>query len=174
MFENLYGNMSLSESEILARQKAQIEAANTMQQKQENNFFSNMKKKYDGVPNFVWYLKPEQIQKSAKDRIFREMIRGQISYDDNGQYFQDSKFLENLIIAAQDELINNSTIRDALVYYDSSLPGNQNVITLRARYENLVYIYNVLYNKLMNVKMSGNVGCLIDIQNILGAYRNAL
>lgn len=140
----------------------------------DNSWFATMKKKFPDVPNFLVYLKPEQIQRYAKERIFREMVRGQIDYTEYGQYFTDSKFLENLIIAASDELISNSTIRDALVYYDTYNPGIQNVITERAKKENLVFVFNILLNRLTSAKMSGNIGVLTDIQYVLGSYKNII
>lgn len=142
--------------------------------KPDMSYFGAMKRKFQDVPNFIWYLKPEQIQKSAKERIFREMIRGSIDYSENGQYFQDTKFLENLIIAAQDELINNTIIRDSLKFYNYSFPGQIDVIKLVARYENLAYVMNVIYNKLNETKYTGNIGPLTDIQYILNSYRNLL
>ncbi len=140
--------------------------------KNDNSWFSSMRRRYPDAPNFIIYLKPEQIQRSAKERIFREMVRGQIDYSEYGQYFSDSKFLENLIIAASDELISNSTLRDALVFYDMYNPGIQNVITERAKKENLVFVFNILLDRLTTVKMSGNIGYLTDIQYVLNSYRN--
>ena len=140
----------------------------------DNCYFASMIRRYPDAPNFIVYLKPEQIQRSAKERIFREMVRGQINYAEYGQYYQDSKFLENLIIAANDELISNATLRDALAFYDLYCPGQQNVITCRARHENLVYVYYVILTKLNEVKFYNNVGYLADLQYILNGYRNAL
>ncbi len=137
-------------------------------------WFANMIRRYPDMPNFVKLLKPEMIQRSAKERIFREMIRGQINYSEYGQYFLDNKFLENAIIAAQDELNYNITLRDALVFYDFNCPGQQNVINARAKHENLVYVFNVILNKLMEVKYTDNIGAITDIQYVLGSYRNIL
>ena len=141
--------------------------------KQDISYFGAMKRKFQD-DNIVWHLKPEQIQKSAKDRIFREMVSGIIDYSENGKYFQDSKFLENLIIAAQDELNNNTIIRDSLRLYNYSFPGKIDAIKLGARYENLSYVMSVIYNKLNEIKFTGNIGVLTDIQYTLGSYRNLL
>ena len=91
-----------------------------------------------------------------------------------GFYYNDSKFLENLLIAAQDELINNSTERDALGLYNATYPGNQTAINLFSRHDALTRIYSVLTDKLSYVKRTGNIGYLADIQYILAAYKNAL
>jgi hypothetical protein len=139
----------------------------------QNNYFTSMNQKYK-TSEFVFYLKPEQIQKAAKDRIFKEMIQGRIDYSIFGFYFNDSKFLENLLIAAQDELINNSTLRDALALYNTTYPGVQNAMNLFSRHDALSRIYSVLFDKLTFVKSTGNVGYLADIQYVLAAYKNAL
>lgn len=139
----------------------------------QNNFFTSMNQKYQRS-DFLIMLKPEQIQKYAKDRIFKEMVQGKIDYTIFGFYYNDSKFLENLLIAAQDELINNSIIRDALGFYNNSFPGNQNIINLLTRYDNLAQVYHVLFDKLSAVKNTGNVGYLADIQYILAAHKNTL
>lgn len=139
----------------------------------QNNYFTSMNQKYK-TSDFVYYLKPEQIQKSAKEKIFKEMIQGRIDYTIFGLYFNDSKFLENLLIAAQDELINNSTIRDALGLYVNTYPGNQYAMNLYSRHDTLSRVYSVLFNKLTYVKSTGNVGYLADIQYVLAEYKNAL
>ena len=134
---------------------------------QQNNYFTTMIKRYNGNGDFVNFLKPEQIQRSAKERIFREMVRGQIDYSIFGIYFEDPKFLENLIVACENELSNYSTVAMSLDFFDSYYPGNNNVIFNKNRYNSLVQIYTVLRDKLFAVKITGNVGCLTDIQYIL-------
>ena len=168
-------NLELSgnekKEELTGENKVQIQEI--INPSDQNNYFTAMNLKYKRS-DFVFYLKPEQIQKSAKERIFKEMIQGRIDYTVFGFYFNDSKFLENLLIAAQDELINNSTIRDALVFLNQAYPGNQNVINLISRYDSLSRVYTVLTDKLNFVKSTGNVGYLSDIQYVLAAYRNTL
>lgn len=137
------------------------------------SYFGAMRKKFQN-DNIVWYLKPEDIQKAAKNRIFREMVSGVINYSENGKYFQDSKFLENLILAAQNELTNNIIIRDALRMYNYTFPGHMEAGKLGARYENLTIIMNTILNKLNEVKFTGNIGVLTDIQRTFGHYRNLL
>lgn len=142
--------------------------------KPDTSYFGSMKRKYQDATNFIWYLKPEQIQKAAKERIFKEMIRGQIDYGENGQYFQDPKFLDNLIIAARDELVNNTTIRDALRFTDMNIPGQANVIINLSRFEGLSVVYNEIYNRLVSLRFTGDVGQLADLQYKMGNYRNLL
>jgi len=134
---------------------------------QQNNYFTMMLNKYNGNENFIVALKPEQIQRSAKERIFREMIRGQIDYTKYGKYFADTKFLENLIIAADNELTNNSVVSTALQFYDLNYPGDVNIRYNVARYNNLTIIYNAILYRLMMIKQTGDIGWLTDLQHVV-------
>lgn len=137
------------------------------------NYFEDMIQRYE-TEDFVPKLKPEQIQKSAKERIFREMVKGKIDYGVHGNYFLDAKFLENLCIAADNELLNKTTIRDALCFYDMTFPGQGSVIHNKAIFENLCIVYKCLNDKLQWLKFGGNVGVLTDIPYILANYRNSI
>ena len=148
------------------------QSTNTNKNKQDMSFFGAMKRRFQD-DNIIFYLKPEQIQKYAKDRIFREMVRGSIDYTVNGSYFQDPKFLENLIIAAQDELVSNTIIRDALNHYNYYYPQDATA-KLLAKYTGLVYVLNVIYNKLNETKFTGNIGQLTQIQYVLKDYINII
>ncbi len=131
-----------------------------------NNYFDIMISRYQ-TPDFVRMLKPEQIQRSAIERIFREMVRGQIDFSQYGNYFLDSKFLDNIIIAAADELDNNSAINKALAFYDINYPGDATIIRNRYKISARVIIYNALYQRLSNAKMSGDIGYLTDLPYVL-------
>lgn len=134
--------------------------------KQPNNYFTSTISRYNNE-DFVHFLKPEQIQRSAKERIFREMVRGQIDFGIYGKYFQDSKFLENILIAATDELNNNIAVNAALEYYDMNRPGDMIIIRNRVKHSNLVIIYTALVTRLNTVKLTGNIGYLTDLPYVL-------
>jgi hypothetical protein len=140
----------------------------------QNNYFTGLEKKYPGDPNPIVHLKPEQIQKSAKDRIFKEMVKGQIDYSQYGQFFFDPKFIGNLLIAANDELNNNPSLREALVFYDLHYPNNPKIITLLNKHTGLMQIYGVLVDKLNMVSTYDNIGYLTDISYILANFRNII
>jgi len=134
----------------------------------QNNYFTSMIAKYGGKEDFVVFLKPEQIQRAAKERIFREMARGQIDYGQFGKYYLDGKFLENLIVAANNELVNSQVIVQALYWYDLYVSvGDLNVARVRTRQQNLAFIYDCIYTRLYQVKMTGDIGYLTEIQFIL-------
>lgn len=130
---------------------------------QQNNYFTSMIHRYNGEENFIVALKPEQIQRSARERIFREMAKGQIDYTIYGKYFLDSRFLENLIIAAENELTNNSVITSALQFYDISFPGDMNIRYNYARHYNLMIIFNNIVYRLKMIKETGDIGYLTDL-----------
>ncbi len=134
------------------------------------NYFLSMIQKYNGNRDFILFLKPEQIQRSAKEKIFREMVRGQIDYAQFGIYYQNGKFLENLIVAANDELVNAQVITNALRFFDMYNPGDLNVARIITKQQMLVNIYNCIYSRLMQVKMTGDIGYLTDIQYVLRDY----
>lgn len=132
-----------------------------------NNYFDMMLSRYNGDEQFISMLSPESIQRSAKGRIFREMVKGEIDYTRHGKFFLEPKFLENLIIAAKDELRNKNTILYSLVFYDYNFPGNPDIIYNRTLHENLVYIYNTIVSKLNALKYCGDIGVMVDIRYIL-------
>lgn len=137
---------------------------------EQNNYFTSQIKRFQSE-DFIMALKPEQIQRSAKERIFREMVRGQIDYTQFGKYFLDNKFLSNLIIAADNELTNNAVVSSALELYDLTYPGQIEVVRNRAKHTNLCTIYRVLLDRLNAVQLTGNVGCLTDIQYVLNGIK---
>lgn len=125
--------------------------------------------------DFIMMLSPEKIQRAAKTRIFREMVQGNIDYSKYGKYFTDPKFFENLFIAAYDECINNTIILSALREYDFNHPGDNRVVIMIGKYQNLVYVYQILYNSLYTMKMNDyNVGILSNVSAMLYQYRNQL
>ncbi len=124
---------------------------------------------------FITYLKPEQIQRNAKTRIFKEMIQGKFDYTVYGKYFADSKFFENLFVACYDELQNNTLIAMSLREFDLHHPGNQLTTILLGKYNSLVQVYTVLYNALYSMKFDNyNPGHLQGISAMLYNYRNLL
>jgi hypothetical protein len=144
-----------------------------MAQKNRQNYFDQSIRQFG--EDFIMMLTPEKIQRSAKQRIFREMVQGHIDYSVYGKYFTDPKFFENLLIAAYDELNNNAIIKSALTEFDLHHPGNNLVVVLKGKYTSLEYIYGVIYGRLSQVKASGyNIGYLSDLSAVLYNYRNQI
>lgn len=139
----------------------------------QQNYFSNMRNRYQN-DNFIPMISPEQIQRAAKNRIFREMVKGQIDYETDGPYFLDPKFLENMIIAASNELNNKRVIAAALRFYDMNFPGDVLVVHNLTINEGLSAVYNIIYIKLMTLKSTGDIGILVDIPHLTKNYRNII
>lgn len=124
-------------------------------------------------PEWLTFVNPETIQTIAKRRVFREMVNGFIDYEKFGIYFQDPKFLENIIIAAREELQSNTVVASALTLMDNTYPGYPEVIKNRSKYERKVYVFEILYRHLMMVKDNYyNIGYLNDVAAILHPFNN--
>ena len=134
----------------------------------KNNFITNMKKQFGD--NWIVSLSPEDIQRSAK-RIFKEMVKGQFDYEQLGIYFLDGKFLDNLIVAASNELEINTLYYNALSFYMQSFPQTPNISPAIVHVQKLAYIYNVIHQNLSAVKHSGNIGYLHNVCALLYSYR---
>lgn len=123
--------------------------------------------------DFIIRMNPETIQRQAKQRLFRDMVRGNIDYDKHGKYFADSKFLENLIIAAFNELQSNDAVLRALTFYDRYVPGDSIISQCIIRHHALCCIYKSILDRLNAVKYNDyNIGYLTDISMVLRGYRN--
>lgn len=140
----------------------------------KQNYFDQSIKQYQ-TEDFIMCLSPEKIQRAAKNRIFREMVQGNIDYTKYGKYYTDPKFSENLLIAAYDELVNNNIILTALREFDFNHPGDNRITIMIGKYQNLAYVYNVLYYSLLSLKMNNyNIGALSNISALLYQYRNQI
>ena len=135
------------------------------------NFFTDMIKRFGD--NWIVAMTPENVQRSGK-RIFKEMVRGVIDYETCGKYFLDPKFLDNLIIAAYNELEVNTLLLNAVAFYQSNFPYIPNISVQVNHFNCLCKIYKTIYDKLTAIKETGNIGWLADTSAILYSYRNHL
>lgn len=139
--------------------------------KQRTNFFEDQIKR--NGEDSILQMNPTWIQTQAKRRIFREMVRGEISYERYGKFFTDPKFLENLIIAARGELDISTLLYCATREYEQNHPGNPLTSELVSNYYALMNIYTVLYNRLTICRNNFyNIACLADIAPTLSTMKN--
>jgi hypothetical protein len=140
----------------------------------KTNYFQDMEQRYqsNGDESWINLITPQDIQKSAIKRIFREMVNGGFDYEKYGKYFLDYRFLENLIIAANNKLEYYTLLNNAVSMYRGSYPMYPNVGYYSTHIQNLYYIYSMIYNKLIGVRMSGNISGLIEISPVLIPYRS--
>ena len=140
--------------------------------KNNNNYFTSQANKFQ-TEEFVNLMAPEEIQRDAK-RICRELIKGKIDIGKYGKYFQDAKFVDNILIGTQYEYNFNSTNLQALKFYDSQYPGFQQIIYNIYVSNILSYCYGLIMERLQYLKSSmyENIGVLTDIPIILREYRN--
>ena len=135
------------------------------------NYLTNMVSQYGD--NWIVNLSPDDIQRASK-RIFREMTRGMIDYEEVGKYFQDAKFLDNLIVSANNELEVNTLLHQSLCLFKNCNP-NLNSPLLNAQINHryaLCVIYSTIIEKLNQVKYNNNIGYLVDITGLLYNYKN--
>jgi hypothetical protein len=134
----------------------------------KTNYIDSMIKQYGD--QWIVALNPEDIQRSCK-RLVKDMVRGNINYEKHGDYFLDAKFLDNLIIAVENELEMNSLHYNAMCFYQQYNPQIKNM-SIHINHDYVItVIYNTIYNKLQQVKFTQNVGCLYDISALLNQYR---
>lgn len=135
------------------------------------NYITNMISQYG--ENWIVALKPDDIQRNAK-RIFRDMVKGSINYETEGMYFLDSKFLENLIIAANNELEINTLYYNAVSFYFEHFPTIPNISVQISHLQTVCFCYKTILDKLNGVKYTQNIGILYDTAALLSRYRNHL
>ena len=116
--------------------------------------------------NWVALVPPDSIQKSTK-RIVKELAKGMISFDQYGKYFLDNKFMENLLIGIHYELEINTLNYSGCYYYYQAFPQIPNMGSHILHLERVIYIYNVILDRLQLVKSTGNVGYMVDINGLL-------
>lgn len=116
--------------------------------------------------NWVNLVQPENIQRSTK-RLVKEITKGQIDYEKSGKYFQDMKFLENLIIGITNELEINTLNYNACMFYYQYFPQTPNLGPHIGHIERVIYIYSSILERLNYVKSTGNIGYMVDIQGLL-------
>jgi hypothetical protein len=137
------------------------------------NYFQDMEQRFGGGDEYwVTAQTPQDIQRSAHKRIFREMVNGAYDYEKVGKYFQDPKILENITVAALNDLQTYELYYNAVGLYKYYYPAYDNIGWEFTHITNLRYIFSVIYNKLCELKATNNVGVLFDIPMLLGPYKS--
>ncbi len=132
------------------------------------NYFKQNIDKFN-TPEFISLITPDQIQRQAK-RIVKELVKGDIEFEQYGQYFLDMKFMENLIIGISNELDDYLLYYNAVKFYKDFFPTTPNINIKENRLQCICYVYQVILGKLNAVKVSGNIGYLTDTSALLNNY----
>lgn len=135
------------------------------------NYFDNMINRFGD--NWIVALNSDDIQRSGK-RICKELVKGQIDFEKQGNYFLDAKFIDNLIISCENELEINALYLNAVSFYQAYYPGTPQIGSAISHLQILCTVYLTILNKLKAVKQSGNIGFLADTSSMLYSYRNHL
>jgi hypothetical protein len=125
-----------------------------------NSYINNMIQQYGN--DWVNAMTPDNIQRNAK-RIVKDMSKGAINYETQGACFLDPKFMDNLIIAINNELEINTLNYNACSFYMQYFPNTPNIGSHIYHTERLIHIYTTVLNKLNMVKSTGNIGFLADV-----------
>jgi len=135
------------------------------------SYFDNMIKNYG--ENWLVAMSPESIQKYS-NRIVKDMVKGTIDYEKYGRYFLDGKFIDNLMVAINNDYEISSLHYNALLFYQQAYPNTPNLsIHINHDYA-LMIVYQTILAKLQQVKMDMNIGWLADTSAVLYQYRNHL
>lgn len=137
----------------------------------KQNYLQMMERNYG--ENWSVMQTPENIQRSAK-RIIKEIAKGQFDYEKQGKYFLDMKFLENLIIGLNNELeintLNLNACRFMYQYYPQTPKLGEYIIHLEALYK----LFSIVIERLNYVKMTGNIGYMVDLPGLMYNERKHL
>ncbi len=136
------------------------------------NYIQNLIKQ--NGENWIVSFSPMDIQNRIAPRVIKDMVRGFIDYEKYGQYFLDSKFLSNLIIACTNELEINNLYATSLEFYQQYHPNVPNIGIHVNHLKSLCYIYNLLVSRLSMVQQTSNIGYLADVAALLRSYKNHL
>jgi hypothetical protein len=130
----------------------------------QNSYFTSMVAQRG--PEWLMTLRPDEIQNATK-KIVRDMAKGVVDYERFGSAFLDPKFMENLLIGLSNELESNTFNYNGCSMLLAAYPQTPNLPQHVAHLSKVVYAYNLVRNKLLDVKASGNIGYLIDISGML-------
>lgn len=136
----------------------------------KSSWIENMHKQYGD--NWIAVVPPENIKNNGK-RVARDILKGNISYEKYGNDFLDPKFMENLLIALNEELETYTLYYNAVSFY-SQYYSYPNIGIHISTLSGTCIVYNTIITKLNQVKSSGNIGYLADTAGILYQYKNIL
>ena len=143
-----------------------------------NNYFSINIQKYG--ENFIAQKSPQDIQRDAKKKIFKDMVFGNIDYDTYGQYFTDANFLDNLITVAMIERAVHEVTGKALYDYSLNYNGNPEVpsdyIALATQksvqHQHTSFVLGTLLGAFLTIKNTGmNISCLPSITTAVYPFK---
>lgn len=127
-------------------------------QKQRDNYFTRNVQQFGD--DFLVQKTAQDLQRDAKNRIFKDMVYGNIDYTVFGKYYLDGRFLNQLIVTAEEELVIHQVYREALQYYDINVPGNIKVRDILMKEINVEAVLNSMVSTLHLVRDTNNIGYL--------------
>ena len=142
---------------------------NNNAQQRENYFQVNIKRYGE---NFIHTKSPKNLQFDAKKRLFKEMVYGNINYDEFGKYYTDPQFLDNLIAIATALFNEHVVIATALGEFAVNHGNNPVAAQLQMIHSDTASVFEILISQFNAVKMTGyNIQYLMNIVTLCMQYR---
>ena len=135
----------------------------------ENYFQQNIAKYGE---NFLRSKSAKDIQKDAKRRLFKDMVYGNINYDEYGKFFTDPQFIDNLIVIANTLYLEHLVTGNALMQF-AGMYNNPVASQLSVRNLNVALVFNSLMTRISEVKANNyDIKSLVQIVSDTAMYRN--
>ena len=139
------------------------------QTKRENYFEMNLR---DHDENFINTRSPQDLQRDAKKRIFKDMIYGNIDYELYGSYFTNPNFIEALITVAGVEEQKHTVTSMALDQYYAAT-SNPVAFSLCIQHKNCAYVLGCIRYDLEQLKNNNyDISPLTQLQIQLASVAN--
>lgn len=136
---------------------------------QRDNYFQSNIAKYG--EDFIHQKPPRMLQFDAKKRLFKDMVFGNINYDEFGKYFTDPEYVDNLIAVATTMQQEHAITSMALGEF-SAMHGDNTATILARRHANVAGIFGSIVQQLTNVKQSGyNIQSLMYIVTMTAPFK---
>lgn len=135
-----------------------------------NNFFTKAIQRYG--EDFINKIHSMEM-KNATSQIFRELAKGRIDIQKHGHYFLDTQFLEICLSEAIEKLNYHAINYQATNWYINNFRVNSKVY-LDVLEQNRKYCnaYNLIVTHFTNLKMTGDIGHIFALANLLRNFRN--
>lgn len=105
-------------------------------------------------------------------RVFRDIARGNVDPQKDGQYFLNTQFIESCISGASLKLnLHTTNYKGVLMLVNGGVNDGMTMAILDYN-KRCMEAYTIIYNNLNNIKATGDVNYLTAMASNLRNYRN--
>ena len=139
-----------------------------------NNFFEQSKKQFG--EQFLNFIDIRTLTlKSAQ--IFRQLARGQINIEEEGQYFLNQNLLEAMINSANAKYELHYISANGLQYQQLDMANkgieiDSKCLAIMEYHKKCAQGYQLILNTMINIRNTRDTSCLYYLVNSLSNYRN--